>query len=121
MVYMARAGWHVFLVLSTVAAVDVSWTQYAETAELPMSAQWRNDLHDKLLTIDVDALTPRQKMQRKQLMRQLGPKFELQAATPLRMILLAFVPLLCVVGIAMWLLNGLPSHKKAVKVKKKER
>lgn len=118
MVCMARARWHAFLVLSTVAAVDVSWTQYAETAELPMSAQWRNELHDKLRMIDVDALTPKQKMQRKLLMRQLGPKFEPVAATPLWMILGAFVPLVGVVGIAMWQLKRLPSHKKIAKEKK---
>merc|ERR1719162_1363824 len=68
--------------------------------------------------IDVDALTPKQKMQRKQLMRQLGPKVELVAATPLWMILGAFVPLVAVVAIAMWQLKGLPSHKKVAKGKK---
>jgi len=54
-----------------VAALDVSWTQYLEGAEMPMSATWRQKMRQKLQAIDAAELTPAIKMKRIQFLRML--------------------------------------------------
>eukprot|EP00746_Dinoflagellata_sp_MGD_P025819 gnl/MRDRNA2_/MRDRNA2_160827_c0_seq1.p1 gnl/MRDRNA2_/MRDRNA2_160827_c0~~gnl/MRDRNA2_/MRDRNA2_160827_c0_seq1.p1 ORF type:complete len:126 (-),score=28.43 gnl/MRDRNA2_/MRDRNA2_160827_c0_seq1:138-515(-) len=102
-----------------VSAVDISWTKYSDSAELPMSTQWREGMRQKLLNLDVTELTPKQKMQRKQLLRQLNSQAEQVEATPLWLMFCAVVPLCGLIAIAMWQMKKLQkSCTKESKIKK---
>jgi len=61
-----------FIWPAPMAGLDVSWTQYSDMADLPMSANWREQMRQRLLSMNADELSAKQKMQRKQLLRRLG-------------------------------------------------
>jgi len=68
-----RVAWFaLYLRPASVMGLDLSWTQYSDAAELPMSANWREQMRAQLEGLDTTKLSPEQKMQRKALQRRLG-------------------------------------------------
>mmetsp|Transcript_27738 Transcript_27738/g.50681 ORF Transcript_27738/g.50681 Transcript_27738/m.50681 type:complete len:178 (-) Transcript_27738:65-598(-) len=53
------------------AELDLTWTQYSDAAELPMSNRWRSEMRRQLMTLDTKELTPALKMKRTMLLRRL--------------------------------------------------
>jgi len=69
---MAAARLLLGIAPAAIWGLDLSWTQYSDGADLPMSARWREEMRQQLLSMDAEALTPAQKMQRRQMLRRLG-------------------------------------------------
>ena len=51
------------------------WTQYAESASLPMSKKYRDDLRERISRIDVEALTGEERSNMKKLLRMLSEDY----------------------------------------------
>eukprot|EP00933_Yihiella_yeosuensis_P038302 TRINITY_DN3223_c0_g2_i1.p1 TRINITY_DN3223_c0_g2~~TRINITY_DN3223_c0_g2_i1.p1 ORF type:complete len:179 (+),score=34.68 TRINITY_DN3223_c0_g2_i1:46-582(+) len=78
---------------SPAVTLEMEWISYSDTADLPMSKQWRDDMKDKLSRVDTSKLPPEKKAKFKQLWARLhgepsgssGSPFE--NATPLLLLL----------------------------------
>ncbi|CAD7953646.1 unnamed protein product [Amoebophrya sp. A25] len=60
------------IVFAQAQDLHADWTSYSEQADMPMSAEWRASMREKLRQVDPEALSPEQKIRYKQLMRQLN-------------------------------------------------
>mmetsp|Transcript_19431 Transcript_19431/g.42453 ORF Transcript_19431/g.42453 Transcript_19431/m.42453 type:complete len:154 (+) Transcript_19431:39-500(+) len=58
--------------ITAVSSLDLEWTSYSDRVDLPMSSQWRENMKAKLSKVDTASLTPKQKMQYKDLWRRLN-------------------------------------------------
>jgi len=59
-------------ILHTTKAVDMSWTQYSDSASLPMSKIKREELREKLSKLDFEMLSERDRNTAERMMRALG-------------------------------------------------
>eukprot|EP00439_Symbiodinium_sp_Y106_P079112 s1350_g17.t2 len=58
--------------LTIVSGMEMDWTSYSDRADLPMSQKWREDMKDKLSSVDTAKLTPEQKRKFKELWRRVN-------------------------------------------------
>ncbi|CAE7207040.1 unnamed protein product [Symbiodinium sp. CCMP2456] len=88
--------------LTIVAGMEMDWTSYSDRADLPMSQKWREDMKDKLSSVDTAKLTPEQKRKFKELWRRVnGDPQPAGESVPLAGV--AAVALLLGAGAYMWL------------------
>ncbi|CAE7787950.1 unnamed protein product [Symbiodinium necroappetens] len=93
--------------LTIVAGMEMDWTSYSDRADLPMSQKWREDMKDKLSSVDTAKLTPEQKRKFKELWRRVSGEPQ-PAGESVPLVGVAAVALLLGAGAYMWLTKPKP-------------